>query len=106
MPRLFSPAVSNYAVRWHALGAARSFKGSRTLLANGRNKYFALIARDSVSRPFDIAQSACLPRLALRAWWSGRTGGGRLAPLPPHSFPGPPALLPRRFLRAGAGPRR
>jgi hypothetical protein len=39
--------------------------------ANGRNKYFAIIARDI--RPFDVTQS-CLPRIALRAWRARKTG--------------------------------
>jgi hypothetical protein len=37
-----------------------SLKRSRTLLANGRDKHFAIVARYSISGSFDITQSACL----------------------------------------------
>src|SRR5215831_18752660 len=67
--------------------------------ANGRNKYFAIIARDS--RPFDVTQSACLPRIALRAWRPRRTGGAWLAALASHALRAPRALRPSWPLRTG-----
>jgi hypothetical protein len=68
--RLLSHAEPNYSGCCATFGPGGSLKGSRTFLANGRNKYFAIIARDSISRPFDVTQSARLPRIALRAWHS------------------------------------
>ena len=65
--RLLSHAEPNYSGCCATFGPGGSLKGSRTFLANGRNKYFAIIASDSISRPFDVTQSACLPRIAFRA---------------------------------------
>ena len=72
--RLLSHAEPNYSGCCATFGPGGSLKGSRTFLANGRNKYFAIIARDGVSRPFDVTQSACLPGIAFRAWRPRRTG--------------------------------
>jgi hypothetical protein len=71
--RLLSHAEPNYSGCCATFGPGGPLKGSRTFLANGRNKYFALIARDGVSRPFDVTQSACLPGIAFRAWRPRRT---------------------------------
>jgi len=65
--RLLSHAEPNYSGCCATFGPGGSLKGSRTFLANGRNEYFAIIARDSISRPLDVMQSACLPRIAFRA---------------------------------------
>jgi hypothetical protein len=65
---LFSHAEPNHAC------CAAFGPGSLQGRANGRNKYLAIIARDSISRPFDVTQSGCLPRIAFRAWRSRRTG--------------------------------
>jgi hypothetical protein len=71
---LLSHAEPNDAGCRAAFGRRGSLKGSRTFLANGRNKHFAIVARDGISRSFRVAQSACLPGLTLRARWSWRAG--------------------------------
>ena len=51
---LLSHAEANYSGCCAAFGPGGSLKGSRPFLANSRNKYFGIIARDSVSGPFDL----------------------------------------------------
>ena len=72
--RLLSHTEPNYSGCCATFGPGGSLKGSRTFLANGRNKYFAIIASDSISRPFDVTQSACLPRITFRAGRPRRAG--------------------------------
>jgi hypothetical protein len=74
-------------------GSGGSLESSRTFLANSRSKYFAIIARDGISGPLDVTQSACLRRLAFRTRWSRRAGWSRFACS---------ALWARRSLLAGA----
>jgi hypothetical protein len=71
---LLSYAEPNHASCCGTFRPSRSLKDSRTFFANGRYKHFAIIARDSISGSFDVTQDACLPRLALRARRSRRTG--------------------------------
>ena len=70
-------------------------KGRRTFLAKGRNKYFAIIARDTVSGLFDVTESACLPRLTLGTRRSLRTDGTRFAALSCYPLRTGGSLLPR-----------
>jgi hypothetical protein len=76
---LLPHAEANHAACCVAFGPSGSLKGSRTFFANGGDKRFAIVACDSISRPLDITQSTCLPRLTLRARWSRRTGWARFA---------------------------
>src|SRR5262249_53120060 len=72
--RLFPHADANHAACCGAFPPSRSLKGSRTFFANGGDKHFAIVACDSISRPLDITQGACLPRLTLGTRRSRRTG--------------------------------
>jgi hypothetical protein len=69
--------------------------GSGTFLANGRNKHFALIARDGISGSFNMTQSARLSGLTLR---SRRTVG---PPFATHALWACGTLLAGASLRAG-----
>jgi hypothetical protein len=77
--RLFPHAEANDAACYGAFRPSGSLKGSGTFFANGGDKRFAIVACDSISRPLDITQSTCLPRLTLRARRSRRTGWARFA---------------------------
>jgi hypothetical protein len=70
---------SNQAACCTAFGRRGSSKRRRSFLANGRKKYFAIIACDSITGDLNVAQSASLPRLTLRARRSGRTWGACFA---------------------------
>jgi len=96
---LLSNAEANYSSDCcAAFGPGSSLKGGRTFLANGRNKYFAISARDSISRPFDVTQGARLPRLTLGAWRSRRTGRTWFAALSCHALWAGRSLLPSTSL--------
>ena len=97
---LLSHADANYSGGC-AFGPGGSLKGGRTFLANSRNKYFAIIARDSVSGSLDVTQEACLSGVTLRAWRSRGTGGARLAALASHALWPRRSLLPSTSLRTG-----
>jgi len=71
MGGLLSQAEPNYSGCCAAFGPGGSLEGSRTFLANGRTKYFAIVARDSIAGPFDLTQSACLPGLREPRTWLG-----------------------------------
>src|SRR5262245_388399 len=96
--RLLSHAESNYAGCCATFGSAGSLKDCRAFLADGRDKHFAIVARDSISGSLDVAHSACLPRLAFRTWRSRRTGRSRLAPLASHTLWACRPLLTRTSL--------
>src|SRR5262249_38543332 len=99
--RLLSHAESNYAGCCATFGSAGSLKDCRAFLADGRDKHFAIVARDSISGSLDVAHSPCLPRLAFRTWRSRRTGRSRLAPLASHTLWACRPLLTGTSLRTG-----
>src|SRR5262249_1535939 len=95
---LLSHAKANKSGCCVAFGAGTSLKGGRTFFANGRNKDFAIVARDSISGPFDVTQSACLPRFPLGARRTGRAGFATFAC---HALWACRSLLPSSSLRTG-----
>src|SRR5262249_54062750 len=99
---LLSHAEPNYSGCCATFGpGGGSLKGSGTFLADGRNKCFALIARDGISGSFEMTQSACLSGLPLRARRSRRTGGSRFATFASHALWARGTLLAGASLRTG-----
>ena len=102
--RLLSHAEPNDSGCRGTFGTGGSLKGGRTFLANGRNQDFAIVARDSISGPFDMTQSVCLSRLTFQARGSRRAGGSWFATFPSHALWASGTLLAGASLRTrGSG---